>query len=678
MFFNQITLHNFGIFKGTHTINLYDKDGMKNVTLIGAMNGRGKTTIMEAIFLAFYGARALKEIQDKNTGYSSFLYEHINKSSVDELSYVGVSFSIEGKPLTEIEIIRQWNHKINNKPIKDNIVVFKNGIEDKYLAQYWNFFIEEYFPIGIARFCFFDNEKISRIIDDESFTEMKESIKSAIGIKTVDRLIDDMRKLIHTKETTLDIKDNDNALYKQQTDLDHQLEELDDQIKTYKKDIAYHRSRITRLQKLIEEKEVAFWSRGGELAASLALLKEEEIHLFAKQSENNKEINSLVTNSATPLYLCRGLLDQIHKQFSFEKEEIAKQYAKPILLDIKNQFHDLLVVEDLSIASRDLVLEKIYQVIELNLPQTSINIDMIPSADSLQLLDTLINNKSFIIKDKVNSILLSEENLRIRLEELSSQILAADEGKDETHKLFNDIKDLERQKKEHEISLSGKLDEQKRIQSQYSSLENAKRNIIEKRMQIERDNENDAKTVAYANKTIHVMQEFKRRLQKTKIQVLQKNIENCFKFLSSKDHLITSISIDPYSIDISLKDYNNTELSKSQLSAGEKQMFAISVLWGLSLSSGNNLPLIIDTPLARLDSIHRLNIVQKYLPNASRQVVVLSTDEELYGDYLSLLSTYINSAYTLVFDENEKCSHIVSGYFAEVTDDYKTNSTVTA
>ena len=163
--------------------------------------------------------------------------------------------------------------------------------------------------------------------------------------------------------------------------------------------------------------------------------------------------------------------------------------------------------------------------------------------------------------------------------------------------------------------------------------------------------------------TIEVMNEFVVRLQAQKVEQLEKNISSCFELLSQKQGIITSISIDPKSLDIILFDYNGCMLLKEQLSAGEKQMFAISILWGLALTSGYKLPVIIDTPMARLDSAHRSNFVKKYLPNASSQVIVLSTDEEINGEYLDEVRECVNTAYTLEYDDIEKCSSIRPGYF---------------
>lgn len=94
-------------------------------------------------------------------------------------------------------------------------------------------------------------------------------------------------------------------------------------------------------------------------------------------------------------------------------------------------------------------------------------------------------------------------------------------------------------------------------------------------------------------------------------------------------------------------------------------MFAISIVWALALTSGYKAPVIIDTPMARLDSSNRANFVTKYLPAASSQVIVLSTDEEIYGRYLDLIRENIVKYYLLHYREEEQCTNIMEGYFGE-------------
>ena len=92
-------------------------------------------------------------------------------------------------------------------------------------------------------------------------------------------------------------------------------------------------------------------------------------------------------------------------------------------------------------------------------------------------------------------------------------------------------------------------------------------------------------------------------------------------------------------------------------------MLAIAIIWGLARSSGYRLPVIIDTPMARLDSAHRKSFVERYLPSAGSQVLVLSTNEEISGRYLEEAAPHVGNAYTISYDEKEKCSSIVPGYF---------------
>ena len=100
-----------------------------------------------------------------------------------------------------------------------------------------------------------------------------------------------------------------------------------------------------------------------------------------------------------------------------------------------------------------------------------------------------------------------------------------------------------------------------------------------------------------------------------------------------------------------------------RLSAGERQLLAISTLWGLARVSGRPLPNIIDTPLGRLDSKHRSNLIENYFPNASHQVIILSTDEEINQSYLEKLKTRVGKSYELYYSDETASTEIRDGYF---------------
>lgn len=130
-----------------------------------------------------------------------------------------------------------------------------------------------------------------------------------------------------------------------------------------------------------------------------------------------------------------------------------------------------------------------------------------------------------------------------------------------------------------------------------------------------------------------------------------------------KKTLVSRLSIDPETFAITLYGEEGQAIPKQRLSEGEKQIFAISVLWGLSRASARPLPAIIDTPMARLDGEHRNQLVERYFPHASHQVIILSTDTEIEKEYFEQLRPHVIRAYHLNYDDASKATVASEGYF---------------
>jgi DNA repair exonuclease SbcCD ATPase subunit len=170
-----------------------------------------------------------------------------------------------------------------------------------------------------------------------------------------------------------------------------------------------------------------------------------------------------------------------------------------------------------------------------------------------------------------------------------------------------------------------------------------------------------------AVKTRLVMKDFLKQATERKIDRLSDLITESFRYLSRKQTMVERIHIDPATFAITLYNESGHALSKERLSEGEKQIFAISVLWGLSRASAHPLPAIIDTPMARLDAAPRRHLVERYFPHASHQVLILSTDTEVDRQYYQALQPHIAPAYHLRYDEQSRATHGEEGYFWEET-----------
>ena len=148
------------------------------------------------------------------------------------------------------------------------------------------------------------------------------------------------------------------------------------------------------------------------------------------------------------------------------------------------------------------------------------------------------------------------------------------------------------------------------------------------------------KAMALAAKVRNVLQSYEQELTLARVDHLSQCVSECYKLLAHKESLCSRVQFNPVTLALTLYDAHGYEVFRPLLSAGEKQILAIALLWGLGLASGRQLPVIIDTPLGRLDIEHRSRLLSLYFPKASHQVILLSTDSEINDHELNLTSPF--------------------------------------
>ena len=170
----------------------------------------------------------------------------------------------------------------------------------------------------------------------------------------------------------------------------------------------------------------------------------------------------------------------------------------------------------------------------------------------------------------------------------------------------------------------------------------------------------------YSNMALNIIKEYRIVLQKKKTDLLAATITDCYLKLANKKNLIRKVEMDPETLDWRCLSDDDSEIPRGSLSAGEKQLMVISILWALALCSKKKLPVIIDTPLSRLDSMHRTSLITTYFPNAGEQTIILSTDSEIDERYYKLMKKNIGDEFTLEYDEVSKSTSIQKGYLIGV------------
>ena len=232
-------------------------------------------------------------------------------------------------------------------------------------------------------------------------------------------------------------------------------------------------------------------------------------------------------------------------------------------------------------------------------------------------------------------------------------------------KLYKSIKEVENSISAVEVEIVALEKKHRTVNGQFISA-NAefKKNVEAYLQQVELKDDTE-RLLKYSQIAINILDEYKIRLQRRKVNVVAETMTNCYKILANKKNLIDKILMNEDTLDLKYINFDGEEVQKSSLSAGEKQLMVISLLWALAICSKRKLPVIIDTPLSRLDSNHRETLINSYFPNASEQTIILSTDSEITGEYYEMMKENVGDEFTLLYDDNTKSTSIHKGYFVE-------------
>ena len=644
MIIRELTLSNFGIYKGQHHFAFSDE---KPVVLIGALNGSGKTTFLEAILFALYGGNSQAFLESDYSTLGNYLRARSNNDSDDKKCAVELEFTLDAEESNStFRIKRSWDS--SKSRIAPKIEVYKDGILDDNLTNNWTMYVEDIIPSALSGFFFFDGEKIAELVDkNDEDEQMKSAIKALLGIDLVDSLQSDLKRLASRMAKRVDSKNSRESLEhlaKKKAELSDSLLEIDRQIESDEK-------AIEGLKKEREVQRAKFVAAGGQVLSNIEDLQE-------KQSLLNNEVMDLnaglvqLASTGYPLVMLRDLIE---RAFRAAKEE-----------------YDSLVFE--SAFER---IERLLEKYALDNPGAEIQ------GISRYLRDSITNKKRKTVFNSSSSMLGQADHLLSSVfDDLHAKHLALINNKHDRQRKLSEVTSLLNADidsefiEEIEQTLAGineKIDQFKldirfqqtnrpsingeliRTQAEY-------KRAVEEYLTSQNMMEDCGRATVYIEKVNRVLDVYRTKLQKAKVGKLSQDVTRCFNMLSRKKDLITRVEIDPETLDFQYYGFGGVEIEQSILSAGERQLVVISTLWALSLNSKERLPVIIDTPLARLDTVHRNSLVTTYFPNASKQTIILSTDSEVTGKSYELLSPNISNEYTLIYDEAKRTTTVVDGY----------------
>lgn len=645
----KLMLHNFGVYSG---INTFEFTHNEPVVLIGGLNGRGKTTFLEAVLLALYGSNSFAFKESKFRSYNQYLKSYTNTTDGTCASSVEIEFEIMGTKLEVFQVQREWNSRGKTEEL---IHVKKDGEYSDFLTNNWAMFIENQIPSALSNFYFFDGEKISELAVDQTGEQVKESIRAMLGMTVLDTLKNDLeknnKKLIKIKKGKENV-DKLNRLKELKDKKDDILDKLNSHLLEQTEKLELRKMKNLELQN-------EYGIKGGEILEEKQQLIEDRANIITGIEAKQEELVELAS-SALPMLMVSDLLGEIKLQAEDEHNDLVMNEA----LEQINEYLDVFVQNEKESANGSKrFVEFLKSEFAGNQNESIYNL----SDHALFQNNDLIDSKLNYYADSTKNTILEKESLISKKEDVDNY-LAIDINDKELQSIYNKIQNNE--KKISDINLEileikNKIDvatyELNKATNEYNK-------YVEAYLKNEEMVDDIERKIKYINISLDILKKYSVELQKNKTSVLAYTITDCYKQLSNKKTLIQRVDMDPETLDIKYISYDEKEVQKDSLSAGEKQLMVISILWALAICSKKALPVIIDTPLSRMDSMHRTTIVSTYFPQASDQTIILSTDTEIDQNYYELIKDSVGDEYTLVYDEETKSTSIKKGYLLGATE----------
>ncbi len=652
MIFQELVLENFGPYKGRQMFNLCPGEEQQTIILFGGMNGGGKTTLMDAIRLALYGHRAPCSSRG-NLSYAEFLRQCIHRQARDATVELVFQQTLNNEPQpTEFRIYRTWTEQVSNR---DTLSVLTNGEIAPDLAQKWDERIEDLLPLGISRLFLFDGEQVGELADQDTLPQsVTSAIRSLLGLELPDRLSADLDVLTSRKRKDLATAQEQAQL----EDIEQRLEIQEEERRTIRKKMAAIQTKLEWAEEKLRQAQERFFSEGGKIAAEQTQ-QESQLQEARDKADAHRAALREIASGVLPLALIQPLLQQAEAQAQQEVRQKQWSVAKELL---EEQSQKLLQF----VKSLDLETKKVKQI-QSFLAKQDKAIAQEPGENGLGVdvntLHQLTNTLQYALPHQLQVAAEQLKQLQTCQEEIETieRYLATAASPEIYDKLVQQV----RQAQTDVVNLKADREHSQRL------LEQAEQTIARTKQELMDygklaiDLKNDQHTLVAIAKVQDTLKVFQQKLKLRKLNQLETLVTECFLYLLHKSNLVHRVQIDTETFSLSLFDYEGQPVPKHRLSAGEKQLLAISLLWGLARASGRQLPVAIDTPLGRLDSSHRNNLVDRYFPQASHQVLLLSTDTEIGKTEVKRLreNGAIAREYLLKHDHTNHQSQVKSGYF---------------
>ena len=666
MIITKVILTDYGVYGGKNEFELAPVQD-RPIILFGGTNGAGKTTFFEAIPLCLYGISSADRRITKKV-YEEFLAKKIHryqKSSVmADRASVAVQFKFyHNSKEVEYRVERSWQKSYGRTEERLDVKK-RTGLSTRFErldtieASHWQSFVSDLIPKGILRLFFFDGEKVVKMAKEGlEDAVIRDSFKSLLGIEVAEQLHTDLQVNL-----TRNLADGDKLLQKEIARCEAERQDTDKDVERLCERLAQRQTDMDALSNEIESAESDISKIGGTFASDRDGAKTRLGNARSGYEVARRRISDMCADTL-PLALIPHHLDELLKQMDSDSAMSQDRAGARMLGEKIGAMSEILrgayENAELSSSQKRIITSSMTRFVKKEKASEAEGAPMFGFSEyqtaAIKGIIDRANGKLLpaLRKETVSLVKYDKE-----ITTLESAIASAP-ADDEIGPLISRVAELNSQRGalQEEMNHMGEKIASSRALLQH--IDTKMRDLVSKAHKGKKTREQ----IRLTHEVQKVLEEFIDRLRVKKIRLLEQYLLDAAGILLHKKDLIHRIRIDPKSFEITIYDRDGKPMPKYLLSEGEKQMFATSVLWALAKTSGRPLPFMIDTPLARLDDAHRTSIVKRFLPAASHQTLVFSTDTEIEEPEYKMMSPHLAKSYLLAFDEDAGSTSPRNGYF---------------
>lgn len=635
-----LRVQNFKQYYGEQQASISDSKEF-NITVFHGVNGAGKTSLFYAINWCLYGVgegeigeilnkRALVEadLNDEIPMVVTVCFSHKNEEYMAEREIIYKKSSQLEAEIEKRNFFLTATDSNGNTKTKENPIGVMNSI----------------LPENVREYFFFDGENIDDLTRPDN-QKIENAIINIMRLPIIDKTYDHLDGIAN--EYRKELKKKGSSRISEIISLEEDLENDLSQKKLHKEEISEElrkgKQQISDLKKILRENEKS---------KALQLKRDELSESFVLLNNHYANVKSKIQKSVIQLY----------PLFLSNKFEVSlnivnnKRQKGEIPSGLKEQFITDLIERDICICGQKISEKE-------NAKKTLLSVIRDPSATKFEDMIIQIPGDILSLNKITNKEFQNLEEYCKQKSDLEVNINNLDRKIDELNRQLAESPDIdivELEKKLSRFEDNQKINERKleRLKFEIESIEKQISEMVKEREK-EEDKQKELKLLArkeeLARKASDAMLKIKEQFYEQTRLKIEEETKRVFSMLAWKHDHFQDIRLNP---DFHLEIIDLWGLpSREELSAGERQILSLAFICAMVNLSGEEAPIIMDTPFGRLSSNH-LDAVAKSLPKLVPQLILLVTDREWQTTSKSHLERYVGKIYNLDFDESNGSTRI--------------------